>query len=218
MNGSDSIQNDTPNKVRVLIADDHEIIRDGVKFMLRDSPLIRVTSEAKHGKEAIAIAMKERPDLIIMDISMPEMDGIEATRELHQVLPEIYILGFSVNDDLYSISRLVEAGAHGYVLKTTGFEQLVAAIEVIMADGYFFSKEVGAQMMRYFMKPGKNGQAIISSTLSQMEENILNQLKSGLNPEEICGKFRLSRLAADTHIRNILLKKNAVHIRELFDS
>ena len=193
--------------IKVLIVDDHQMIRDGVKSLLYDTEGIHVTAEAENGKEAIVILEDENSlvDLILMDINMPKMDGIEATKYITQQFPDIKILALTVYDDESHIAEMLKAGASGYILKTTGKQELELSIKTIMADDSYFSKEVSNQMMKQLMKKSPS-KKFSNSKLTERETEVLKLISDGYTNPEIAEKLFLSPRTIDAHRRNLLQK------------
>jgi len=193
--------------INILIVDDHQIIRDGVKSLLNDTEGIQVIAEAENGKQAITIleAKNRQIDLTLIDINMPVMDGIEATRYISQQFPHIKILALTVYDDESHIAEMLNAGASGYILKTTGKQELELSIKTIMANDSYFSKQISNQLMKGLMKKGPS-KKLSNTKLTERETEVLKLISDGYTNPEIAEKLFLSPRTIDAHRRNLLQK------------
>jgi DNA-binding NarL/FixJ family response regulator len=200
-------------EIRIIIADDHRVFIDGMIALLREFPEMNVIAGAANGEQLIELASIHKPDLILTDIQMPVKDGIEATKEIHKLFPEIHIIALSmVNESIY-IKKMLEAGASGYILKTVNKDELVSTIRKVATGEKYFSQEVTAQLMNNFSD--KNSKASPADVLTKREKEILGLIAQGLTDKEIAGKVFLSPLTITTHRKNILGKlglKNKVEL------
>ena len=196
----------------VLLVDDHDLFRDGLKGMLHKIDEITVVGEATNGLEAIEKYKELKPDMIIMDISMPLKNGIKATEEIRVEDTEIKILALSMNDDQRNITKMLGAGANGYILKTCREDELLEAVEKVASGEYYFSKDVKHKMIDNFIainvKP-LNQKVKLSAELSEREIEVLNHIADGLTNEEIAEKLFLSKRTVESHRRNMLEKTGA---------
>lgn len=196
-------------KIRILIVDDHPMIRHGIKSLLNDEENISLIDEASDGKEAIEILSKTPYDLIIMDIKMPEMNGIEATEHIHKNFPDTKILAISMYDEQRYIVKMLQAGALGYILKNTGKQELLNAIDTVMRGESYFSQEVSSIMMSQFMSRKGSGFADVAKPevpLTKRETEIIRLISEELTNSEIADKLGISPRTVDTHRRNLLQK------------
>ncbi|MEX0813546.1 MAG: response regulator transcription factor [Chitinophagales bacterium] len=198
-------------KVSILLVDDHPMIRHGIKALLNDVENLNVNGEASNGQEAIAQFKSGNYDLIIMDIKMPVMDGIEATKELKKIDNAVNILALSMYDEHRFITRMLQAGAKGYILKNTGKEELVSAIAKIIAGENYFSPEVSNIMMSRFMNdktesPRGSSTANLNVTLTKRETEIIRMIANEMTNSEIAAELNISPRTVDTHRRNLLQK------------
>ncbi len=201
------------HKIKIVIVDDHEIIRDGIKALLTNAEHIEVVGEASNGKEAIKILIEcNDVDLVLMDISMPVMNGIDATKYISENFTHPKVLTLTMHDDEVHIIKMLQAGALGYVFKTTGKNELVEAIDTIADGESYFTKEASKTIMQHFMKNKANSR---KSTvhLTKREKEVLLLITEELTNQEIADKLFLSHRTIDTHRRNLLQKigvKNTV--------
>lgn len=195
--------------IRILIADDHRVFIDGMKAMLKEISGIEVIAGAENGIQLIEQAAIHKPDVILTDIQMPLKDGIEATKEIHKLFPEIKIIALTMLNESMFIKKMLEAGAAGYVLKTIDKEELIKVIRKVASGEKHFSDEVTAQLMNNFSQKSP------LDILTKREKEILGLIAQGLTDKEIAEKVFLSPLTATTHRKNILSKlglKNKVEL------
>lgn len=195
--------------VKILIVDDHPMIRLGVRSILNNVEHLNVADEANNGREALEKLDKESFDLVIMDIKMPEMNGIEATEEIIKRHPNTKVLAISMFDEQRYIVKMLQAGALGYVLKNTGKNEMVNAINSVMAGESYFSQEVSTIMMSQFMTRGgisQTSEAKSDVTLTKRETEIIKMISEELTNSEIADRLGISSRTVDTHRRNLLQK------------
>ncbi len=186
--------------------------------MLEDVKWIEILGEAENGEIAVAKAEVLNPDLIIMDISMPEKNGMEATEQIIEKQPNMKILALSMHDDERYIQKMLEKGAMGYILKSSGKQELIDAIQVLIQGKSYFSKEVSDVMMNKYM-PARNsssGKSHISmEPLTNRQLEILKLVADGLTNHEIADKLYISQRTVDSHRRNLLDKFEVKNTAEL---
>lgn len=196
--------------IRVLLVDDHKMIRDGIRALLEDVAEIQVVDEADNGKEALDLirAGELKPDVVVMDVRMPQMSGIEATRIISEEFPDLPVLSLSMHDEVEYISKMLQAGAHGYMLKNAGKQELVMAIKKVANGEKYFSSEVSyAMMMNYIAGDGKKDRGPRDNVqLTKREEEIIKLIASEMTNQEIADKLSISLRTVDTHRRNLLQK------------
>lgn len=199
-----------PNPIRVLIADDHAILRDGIRSLLERQPDFEVVGEARDGQEAFAQAQALLPDVILMDLAMPNMDGLEATRRLRELLPQIKVLILTQHDNREYIAPALQAGAVGYVLKRSGGREVVNAIRQVYEQGAFVAPEVAQKLVQTGLAP--NGQSAgndrtsVGAHLTDREIQVLRLVVEGLSNKEIARTLIISPKTASVHRTNIMSK------------
>jgi DNA-binding NarL/FixJ family response regulator len=193
--------NDPPSReITTLIVDDHEVVREGLRLALSRAPHIRVIGEASDGASAVALAERRRPDVVIMDVRMPGMDGLAATKILSEKLPETSVLIFTAYSERSLLSRGLESGAKGYILKEAPHQTLLRAIEkVANGDGY-----VDPALMPAFLS-GKER----DDMLTAREREILQLLADGMSNADVASKLFISQETVKSHVRHILAKLEA---------
>jgi len=187
------------SEITTLIVDDHEVVREGLRLSLSRAPHIRVIGEAADGEAAVELAERRRPNVVIMDVRMPGMDGLEATKILTERVPDSAVLIFTAYSERSLLSRGLESGAKGYVLKEAPHETLLRAIEkVASGEGY-----VDPALMPAFLT-GKD-----DDTLTTREREILQLLADGMSNADVAAKLFISQETVKSHVRHILAKLEA---------
>ncbi len=195
--------------IRVLIADDHQLVIDGIKLVLSNEADIACIGEATDGLLALALATKTRPDLIILDINMPNLNGIETCRQIRRSFPDIKILALSMLKEVSLIKLILKNGADGYLLKNSGKEEILNAIRKIHAGEKYFSSEVAALVMESLSKVRVKNKDNPFPKLSRREKQILRLIVDEYTTAEIAEKLFISFGTVETHRRNLLIKLGA---------
>jgi DNA-binding NarL/FixJ family response regulator len=196
--------------INLLLVDDHKIIRDGIRALLGDATDIEIKGECEGGEEVIPFLEKNAVDIILMDISMPVQGGIQTTELVVEKYPDIKIIALSMHSQESYISKMLKAGAAGYVLKNTGVEDITNAIRTVASGQNYFSEDVSEIMMAKFMK--KQSTNYSSATMSSVEDltarelDVIKLVADGLTNNSIAEKLFLSPRTIDTHRRNLLQK------------
>ncbi len=195
-------------KIKILLADDHKIFRDGLRALIDREDNMEVIGEAENGRTALAMARKLKPDIIIMDISMPDMNGIEAARLLLAEMPNMKIIALSMHSDHRYVSGMIEAGASGYLLKDCDFEELVRAVRQVVLNKLYLSPDVtGVVVSAYKSKSSASGQTSVP-TLTSRERELLQLFAEGMKTSRIAAHLNISVKTVETHRRNIMEKLN----------
>jgi DNA-binding NarL/FixJ family response regulator len=195
--------------IRVLIVDDQVITRSGIRALLSAQADIEIAGEAQNGEEAIELASSLQPDVILMDLRMPGINGIDATRRIHRALPNISILVLTVFEDDTSVFPAIRAGARGYLLKNTGQEELLRAIHTVTEGGAIFSPGIAQKVLGYLNAPPPNLPEHLFDELSAREREILELIAQAKTNAEIATLLVLSPKTVSNNISNILLKVQA---------
>jgi DNA-binding NarL/FixJ family response regulator len=196
-------------KVRVLIVDDHDMFREGVKLLLSSGTLGEVVGEARDGKEFLEIAPKVNPDVVLMDIAMPVMDGIEASQIAHEKYPNLKILALTMFGDEKYYYQMIQSGIKGFVLKSSGISELTKAITEVANGGNFFSNELLCKLIANLSSKKLNeeqAETEDSEKLTKREVEVLKLVAEGLNNDEIAEKLNISSTTVRTHRANLLTK------------
>jgi two-component system, NarL family, response regulator NreC len=202
------------NKIRVLLADDHAIVRDGVRLILNAQSDMEVVGEASNGDEALDLARTLKPDLVLMDIGMPGVNGLEATKLLKQTQPPLHILILTMHDDEDYFFRILAAGASGYVLKGAGSDELLSAIRAVMQGGVYLYPTMAKKLVGDFLKPHENA-TDDKDPLTPREREVLKLIAAGRTNREIAEVLVLSLNTVQTHRLHIMEKLNMHNRTEL---
>jgi DNA-binding NarL/FixJ family response regulator len=203
-------------KTRVLLADDHRLMRSGLRLVIERHPDFTVVGEADDGRQAVAMAESLQPGIIVMDIGMPSLNGIEAARQITEAHPDIAIVMLSMHSDEGYILRALKAGARAYLLKDSAEEDLTRAIEAVRDGKSFFSPAVSKVLLQDYMRKLKRAGADDSyDLLSSREREVLQLVAEGRSSKEIAGLLNLSTYTVETHRANIMQKLNLKGIPEL---
>lgn len=197
--------------IRIVLADDHKIIRDGIISLLQDEPKIEICGEAENGKVALNLVEQLKPDLVIMDINMPVMDGITSTRLITEKHKNTRVLALSMTNEQEHIKNMIEAGAGGYILKNSGKEELILAIETILAGKNYFSDEVKDIIMQEMVSKKSKHDKLSGEPvpLTRREKDVLKLIVQEFTNFEISEKLFISVRTVDAHRRNLLEKTGA---------
>jgi DNA-binding NarL/FixJ family response regulator len=189
-----------PDEITCVIVDDHEVVREGLRLSLSRAPHIRVIGEASDGSQAISLVERRKPDVVIMDVRMPGMDGLEATKEIMKKVPDAAVLIFTAFSERSLLARGLESGAKGYILKEAPHDTLLRAIErVSKGEGY-----VDPALMPAFLS-GKDQ----ADMLTPREREILQLLADGMSNADVAAKLFISQETVKSHVRHILTKLEA---------
>jgi len=195
------------DKIRILIADDHTVVREGTRQILEQEPDLEVVAEAADGEEAIKLAGTTHPDVILMDVAMPKVDGIAATKQIKGLYPKTVILVLSAFDDDQFVFSLLEAGAAGYLLKSVRGRELVEAIRAVHAGESVLHPAVARKVLNHFVPAsGKMAKERPAEVLSERELDVLRLASKGLSNQEIADKFSLSLRTVQAHFSHIFNK------------
>jgi two-component system invasion response regulator UvrY len=199
--------------IKVLLADDHRIVREGLRRVLEDSNEIKVIAEAADGETAFDQAMDKKPDVAVIDISMPGMDGLEVVTRMSSYCPDIPVLILTMHDEEQYVIRAIEAGAMGYVTKQSAPEQLVAAVKKINAGGRYLTEKASEALALRVIRGNKRKS--LTESLSMRELQVLRKLAIGDTNREIATSYNISVKTVDTYRARILKKLNIRNNTEL---
>jgi DNA-binding NarL/FixJ family response regulator len=200
--------------LRILIADDHEVVRRGLRSLFSSRPGWIVCAEATNGREAVNLASHHHPDIIVMDISMPELNGLEATRTIRQMLPKTAILVLSFHFTVQLVQEVVDAGAQAYILKSDADGDLLNAVEALAKGGSFFTRRA-AQLIIDGAFDKASEAILMRKRLASREREILQLLAGGKRSKDVAITLGISVKTADTHRSNIMRKLGMHSVGEL---
>ena len=195
------------DKITIIVADDHRIFRKGLKSLLSEKDYIQVMGEADDGDQALEMTRKYKPKIVIMDIGMPKMDGIEATRQIRERLPETEVIILSMHAKKAYIDQVLQAGAKGYVLKDSDEENLIAAINTVYNGGFYLDSPIADQVLSdYFGGAAKRELKDQADPLSEREKEVLKLLAEGHSNQEVADILCISRKTVENHRAHIVRK------------
>jgi len=200
--------------IRVLVVDDHAILRDGIRSLLERQEGITVVGEAGNGREALEQVSERLPDLVLMDVAMPEMNGLEATRLIKELFPEVKVLILTQHDNREYVGPLLQAGASGYVLKRSGGREVVTAIREVCEQGAFLEPSVARQVLEEYTHEEEKDQGSEPS-LTSREMEVLQLLVKGKSNKQIAYKLGISPKTVSVHRSNIMAKLDVHNSIEL---
>lgn len=202
------------NKITIVLADDHTVVRQGLKALLEAQPDMAVVGEASNGRQAMQITRKLAPDVVVMDIAMPSLNGLEATRQIMRTLPSAKVLILSsYNDDEY-VSQLTDAGAAGYLLKQTAATDLIRAIREVRKGKSFFSPAVSKRLLEYYRETIVKGARVPKPRpfLTSRETEVLQLIAEGEGNKQIAAELGISIKTVEKHRQQVM---NKLHIHEV---
>lgn len=194
-------------EVKIIIADDHQLILNGITDMLRPIKEYKIVAMAKNGKEAVEKAIEYNPDLIFMDISMPEMNGIEATSIISQTLPSVKIIALTQHEENEYVKKVLSSGGSGYLLKNSTFDEFNEAIVTVLQGKKYLSKKISEQMLNNIFSENEGKEEVKSEVkLTRREKEIIQKIADELSNQQIADELFISLRTVETHRRNIMQK------------
>jgi DNA-binding NarL/FixJ family response regulator len=204
------------NPVRIVLADDHTVMRNGLRLLLERQPHLQVVGEAADGRQAVALSEQAHPDVVIMDIAMPNLNGIEAARQIVSHSPRTAIAILSMHSDESYVIRALKAGARAYLLKDSAEADLLAAVRALTEGKSFFSPAISKILVEDYMRQLESrGAEDTYELLTNREREILQLLAEGRTNKEVAGMLNLSLYTVETHRTHILQKLNLHSVPEL---
>ena len=201
--------------IRIIVADDHRIVRNGLRTLLNAEPDIDVIADAENGRETIQLTRELSPDVVLMDITMPDLNGFEATRQILAEIPQVKIVALSMHHHEQFVSGMFMAGASGYLLKDCSVEELTAAIRAATKGEVYLSPGVASVVIKNYVRHLKKSDKAIPPILTPRESEILQLVSEGKTSKKIASIMHISTKTVDTHRRNIMDKLAVSSIAEL---
>ena len=196
--------------IKILIIDDHKIVRDGIKLYLENNPKYEIIGESNDGYEALNILKQKKANLVLMDINMQGMDGIETTQKVLQLDPGLKVIALTMYNDYQHIKAMMDAGASGYLLKNCDESELQKAVEAVIADDIYYSKEVAQTVMNNLAKRKTRGNSDgVATPLTPREKEVYKLILEEYTNQEIADKLFISVRTVEVHKRNLLEKTGA---------
>ena len=197
--------------LRILLADDHEMVRHGLRSVIEVQRGWEVCGEARTGREAVVRALELKPDIVVMDFTMPELNGMEATRQIRAALPRAQVLMLTMHESEELIPELLAAGARGYMLKTDAGGSLVEAIQSLADQKPYFTSKVSALVLKGYLNPSTRENPV----LTPREREIVQLVAEGRSTKEVADKLNIAPKTAETHRTNIMRKLNLHSVSQL---
>jgi len=201
--------------MRILIADDHAIVRQGLKSLIESHGDMEVVGEAEDGQTAVRLAQELSPDVIVMDVTMPDMNGVEATRQVRQQNPNIKVVVLSMHPDKHIVRESLRAGALGYVLKSYLFDELYRALQAAATNGHYLSPRITDVMIEDYVRDSAQPNASPTCELGAAERQILQLLAEGLSVKQTAKRLHISPKTVDAKRRNIMHKLGVSNVADL---
>ncbi len=201
--------------IRILLADDHKIVRDGLRSLIEDQSHMTVVGEAENGRAAIELTAELLPDIILMDVGMPDLNGVEATRRIKAEHPAIHVIALSMHSDTQFVARMLEAGAAGYLLKDCAFEELTDALEEVGQGRTYLSPTIAGPLVEDYIRRVSEDDSDNATPLSPREREVLQLLAEGLISKQIARRLGVSEKTIETHRSRLMNKLGIRSVAEL---
>jgi len=202
-------------KIRILIVDDHSIVRDGLRSLIENQGNMEVIGEANNGRKAVSLAKDLIPDVLVMDIAMPDLNGIDATQQILAKNQNIKIIGLSMYSDHRFVTRMLKSGAKGYLLKDCAFDELVLAINTIVQNQIYISPQIKNVDLEELIQSDKKIKESRLDLLSSREREVLQIIAEGKSTKQIAGELHVSAKTIESHRQNIMNKLNIRNVVDL---
>jgi two-component system response regulator NreC len=203
------------SSIKILLADDHKITREGLRSLLEKQQDMEVVAEAKDGRTAVSLAEELLPDVVIMDVSMPDLNGVQATRQIVGRLPNVKIVGLSMHSDSLFVTEMLKSGASGYLLKDCAFEELTQAIHAVVAGNTYLSPSISGVVINDYLHRLAKVDLTASDVLTDREIEVLQLIAEGNSTKQTALKLHISVKTVETHRRQIMNKLDIYTIAEL---
>ena len=203
------------NPLRIVIADDHELVRGGIRALVGTRPGWEIIAEAADGRDAVQIVHDMKPDVVVMDIGMPNLNGLDATRQIVAAVPQTRILILTMHHSEQIIREVIAAGAQGFLLKSDTGKELINAIEALQNHRTFFATETAGYILDGYLSTHRTAEAVSKSVLTQREGKSCNFSREGKRTKEVAAMLNLSVKTAETHRTNIMRKLDIHSIADL---
>ena len=201
--------------IKIILADDHTIMREGLRSILENELHMHVVAQAEDGRTAVELVKKLKPDLVIMDISMPEMNGIEAAHRINEEMPGVKIIALSMHADKRYVSEMLNAGASAYLLKHSAMDELQQAIQTVLANKKYISPNIAGVVIDDYLRHRAADPPVVTASLTAKEREVLQLIAEGKSTKEIASILHVSVPTIDTHRQHIMEKLDIYNIAEL---
>jgi len=201
--------------IKILLADDHKIMRDGLRSLIEKRPDMEVVAEAENGRTAIKLTRRFKPDVIVMDINMPDLNGIDASRQIVAEFPGTKIIVFSMHTDHQFVAGALKAGVSGYLEKDSAFEELDRAIRTVVANQTYLSTKLAGSVVKDYVDKLVTQEAMSPAALTAREREVVQLYAEAHTTKQIAGRLNISVKTVETHRRHIMEKLDITSIAEL---
>lgn len=201
--------------MRILIADDHEVARQGIRSLLEEHPGWEICGEARDGREAVEAAGKLKPDVYLLDIGMPNLNGLDAARQILAMDPDARILILTIHDSEQVVREVLAAGARGFLLKSDAGLELIAAVEALQQRRTFFTTKIAQMMLDGYLRPQDQSEPSAQCTLTPREREVIQLVAEGKTTKEVATALSLSVKTAETHRTNLMRKLDLHSVADL---
>ncbi len=200
---------------RIVLADDHRLMREGLKTLISGESDLEVVGEAEDGRAAVALAVELVPDIVIMDVAMPRLNGIEATRQILKQAPSVRVIALSMHSDRRFVGEMLKVGASGYLLKDGAFDELVRAIRAVLANQIYLNPRIASIVIEHHVRRPAAENASVWSVLTAREREVLQLLSEGKTSKQIAAQLHISAKTVESHRRQITDKLGLRSVAEL---
>ncbi len=202
-------------KIKIILADDHKLIRDGLRSLIGNEKDMKIVAEADNGREAVTLVKRHAVDVVVMDIHMPDLNGIDATRKILKAKPDIKVIALSIHSTNTFVKEMLQAGVSGYLVKHCAFEELADAIRMVMTAKPYLSSQIVSTVMNDYTASCPQDRHSVFSVLSIREREVLQLVAEGLRSEDIATRLFISAKTVSSHRRQIMKKLNLGSVAEL---
>ncbi len=201
--------------LRILLADDHEIVRSGLRALLEKQDDIQVVAEADNGRDAVRLARELKPTVVVMDVSMPDLNGVEATRQILKRRPEVKIVALSMHSDRRFVAEMLKAGARAYLLKDCAYDELVGAIRTVTGGRAYLSPAIVGIAVESLVHGTTSAESPVSTVLSARQREVLQLVAEGLASKQIAARLHVSTKTVETHRQQIMERLDLHSVADL---
>lgn len=201
--------------VKIILADDHKMMREGLSSLLNKQPEITIVGQAVNGREAVHLAESLDPDIVLMDVSMPDLNGIDATRQIMSRAPQTKVIALSMHGDRQFVAEMFRAGVSGYLLKDSAFEELTSAIRTVVRDETYIAPGITGFNIEECTSNSASDEPLVTPRLTDREREVLQMLAEGKGTKEIAADLYLSAKTVETHRQHLMDKLEMYTVAEL---
>jgi DNA-binding NarL/FixJ family response regulator len=202
-------------KIKVLLADDHTLVREGLRSLIAREPDMTIIGEASTGRLAVQLVRERHPDIVVMDVAMPDLNGIEATRQILAKHPEVKVIGLSMHSDRRYVMEMLKVGAAGYLLKDCAFEELAISVRTVYANQIYLSPKIANLVLKDYVHWLKKSDASVYSILTTREREVLQLLAEGKTTKQTATALKISIKTVETHRQQVMHKLDVHSVADL---